>query len=390
MNAGGDLNGIRLLCPFGGVVAYGSERANLRILSALQSRGAVVRLIYRSDADETLNRIVKQIDAEPLIGHWGVLIGKNILNPLEAFIALRDFFRTLFIVRKAIQTFHPTHIYCGNLHCYLFSCVPIILSGIPLIYRCGDRILGRHWQWIFKTLLLPGVRRIICISRFIQNDLIKLGTPSEKLIVTYNHPPPAGEERAGDPAIVPGGFRYVISYLGQISAHKGVHLFIEAASDIARLRDDVVFLAAGNYLWPKGYGESLIARVKSGGLGKRIVFPGFLDHPEKLLDRTDILCVPSICGEPLGNVVLEAKAAGVPAVVFPDGGLPEMIEHGVDGYVCRDKTPDALKEGILFFLEVEERLVSAKKKAKDSLCRFDRDNITDEWLSTLKAVSDFR
>jgi glycosyltransferase involved in cell wall biosynthesis len=69
------------------------------------------------------------------------------------------------------------------------------------------------------------------------------------------------------------------------------------------------------------------------------------------LQQVEFLVVPSLFQEPSALVVLEAKAASRPAIVVPSGGLPEMIEPGVDGIVCRDKSVDALAEALKYYLD---------------------------------------
>ena len=75
--------------------------------------------------------------------------------------------------------------------------------------------------------------------------------------------------------------------------------------------------------------------------------------------------------EPLGNVAVEAKKADVPSVVFPSGGLPELVvEQGQDGYVCARKDAEALEAGLRHYLDLSETdLNAAKASARVSLER---------------------
>jgi glycosyltransferase involved in cell wall biosynthesis len=79
---------------------------------------------------------------------------------------------------------------------------------------------------------------------------------------------------------------------------------------------------------------------------------------------------------------MEAKVAGTPSVVFPSGGLPEMVRHQVDGFICRDKTVDALVEGLRWCLVDHARLQSLGAAARaDSVTRFGHVRFAAAWAS---------
>ena len=81
--------------------------------------------------------------------------------------------------------------------------------------------------------------------------------------------------------------------------------------------------------------ERLKQKTKDLGLAGRIHFVGNVDHnklPEYLW-ASDVFCRPSL-SEGLGNVFLEAMAAGVPIVGTPVGGIPDFLTEGKTGLFC--------------------------------------------------------
>ena len=98
-------------------------------------------------------------------------------------------------------------------------------------------------------------------------------------------------------------------------------------------------------------------------------------------------CCPSLPSirESFGLVVLEAKTAGLPSVVFKSGALPELVAHRVDGWVCEKTTAEALAEGLTYFLSDGNRRAAAGTKARESLARFDRRTFADRWWTLVSA-----
>lgn len=375
------MNQIRILVLFGGVAGYGSERATLNILKNLKQRGIRLHIITRADADPIVKRLVAGIGASNSVVVWGPLLGKNIFNPLELYSVMKGLAQTSSTVYREIKKFRPTHIYYGNILYYFYACLALINTKIPMVYRLGDVVPpARVYKFIFDRLIRTRVSHFVCISEFIRQYGIEKGISKDRLSVIYNHVPTDLNSLNGSVRLNKEAENlFVVSYVGRIDRAKGVHCFIDAAIELLNMRQNIIFYLAGDVEYKNPFAKKQTQRVKELGLEGRIVFLGFLEDPVELYRMTDILCVPSMCGEALGNVVLEAKSFDIPSVVFPDGGLPEMIEHGVDGFVCKDKTVAALKEGILFFMENKERLLGAKKAAHESLKRFDPDRIMTQW-----------
>ncbi len=73
--------------------------------------------------------------------------------------------------------------------------------------------------------------------------------------------------------------------------------------------------------------------VEELGLADRVRFIGIVDEVAPLLAAADLLLLPSET-ESFGLAALEAMASGVPVVASRVGGLPEVVEHGVTGYLA--------------------------------------------------------
>lgn len=78
----------------------------------------------------------------------------------------------------------------------------------------------------------------------------------------------------------------------------------------------------------------------------RVVFHGYHRHPEQVVGSSAALLIPSEL-ESFSLVALEAMAIGVPPVAFKVGGLPEVIEDGVTGFLVEPGDVDSMTARVL-------------------------------------------
>jgi glycosyltransferase involved in cell wall biosynthesis len=90
------------------------------------------------------------------------------------------------------------------------------------------------------------------------------------------------------------------------------------------------------------YERDLREQVDQLGITDRVEFVGFVDDVQAELERLDLLVHASVLPEPLGNVVLEGMAAGVPVVAADAGGPAEYIEDGLEGLLYPPGDAEAL------------------------------------------------
>jgi glycosyltransferase involved in cell wall biosynthesis len=225
------------------------------------------------------------------------------------------------------------------------------------------------------------VQSFVCVSEYVRESAIDAGTPAERTRVIYSHPP---ERPASEAAPLDSFDGRTVVFVGQIAPHKGVDVLVNVAIALCQQRDDVRFLIAGRIARQNLFGVGLHGKVQALGLGERIQFLGYVEDVPGLLAAADVHVCPSVWEEPLSNTVVEAKQAGTASVVFPSGGLPEIVEHERDGFVCRARTAEALTEGITFYLDADADAVrAAGDAARASLERLGitREAFAEAWLS---------
>ena len=175
-----------------------------------------------------------------------------------------------------------------------------------------------------KKLATRHVDAVVGISDFLLREHLAEGyfsTTGLRQVIHNSYSPD------GDP--LPGradakGLR--IGYLGRFFETKGVELLIDSVT--RGLDESTRLLLAG--AGEPGYEQGL--RDRCAGVPGKVTFLGVVP-PRELFAQIDVLAVPSLWREPFGRIVIEANAWGIPVVASQRGGLPEIVDDGVTGFL---------------------------------------------------------
>jgi glycosyltransferase involved in cell wall biosynthesis len=236
------------------------------------------------------------------------------------------------------------------LNCLIPLSILDVLGAIDIHLYVGDapsltkpnRVLGR----IIEKWGVP----VTAISDFVKRRFGQLGVSSSSIRVVYN-----GIELDDWTNVEPYNFRTrynwpseanLIGCAGQLVKHKGVEDFVEAAGQVLGQDPEVRFLIMGRFDESNSFHQHLRKRAGEVG-GNRIVFTGYVHEIARAYTALDIFVVPSRHKEALGNINLEAMAAGVPVIATERGGIPETIVDGKTGYLVAAECPSALADRVL-------------------------------------------
>lgn len=98
------------------------------------------------------------------------------------------------------------------------------------------------------------------------------------------------------------------------------------------------------------------------GIAENVRFLGKQDAVEEILSVADLFLIPS-SSESFGLAALEAMACGIPVISSNVGGLPELNQEGITGFLCEVGDIDAMAEKSLYVLEDCDRLEKFKAAA---------------------------
>jgi glycosyltransferase involved in cell wall biosynthesis len=280
--------------------------------------------------------------------------------------------------------FRPTHVFVPDFAAAL-RCAPALWIlrryGVPVIMRLGNAPgHTRLDHVIWKTVLDRCVDLFVSNSDFIRRELAAHGVDPEKMRVIYNTAPARG---AYAPAPRTRGR---IIYVGQIIPPKGIAALLDAVAivrgaGVAASLDVVGDIDGWEPPAYAGYRQALRDRAARPDLAGAVRFLGPREDVPELMAAAALHCLPSRPEQKEGFAVvtLEAKRAGLPSVVTPSGSLPEVVRHGVDGWVARDFSAEAIAEGLLHFLASADRLAQASEHARRADAYYSHERFAAAW-----------
>ena len=219
--------------------------------------------------------------------------------------------------------------------------VPIVASAHGAWYGARRHVAARLYS-AFSDV-------VVGCSQTLTDDLVSCGLARHKARVVLNgvpRPDRRMESRAavrrelGIPDDAP-----VILTVGRLDPMKGQDVLLRAFAAVRRARAEARLLVAG-----EGAFRPTLEQVRSElGLAGAVTMLGFRSDVNRLLAASDIFCLPSF-HEGLPMAVCEAMAAARPVVATRVGGVPEVVQHDVTGWLVAPRDADALADRLLSVL----------------------------------------
>jgi len=237
-----------------------------------------------------------------------------------------------------------------------FSAVAWIvrMAGVKcIIYEMQNSGIFRATSWkrqLLRTrtkIMTAPVKRVIAISEFVRNQLVKAGVDERKIVVRYLgidnqrfRPSHAAKAELIDKYNVRPG-ELVLSTVSYLRPFKNPQVLVEGCQELKQRNVPARLFVAGD-------GEmltSLKELSRNLGVDDSIHWLGNVGAPQPLLQASD-LCLLASTGEAFGLVLTEAMACGVPVVGTRSGSLPEVVSEGKTGLLVPPHDAKALASAI--------------------------------------------
>ena len=172
----------------------------------------------------------------------------------------------------------------------------------------------------------------------------------------------------------------LIGHIGALDhSHKGQSTIIEAARIAADTHPDWHFLLCGD-----GKDESRFRR-EIGDL-ENIELVGWVDNVGDYLAAMDLFVYPSL-HEALGSSLLDALHAGLPIVASGVGGIPELIEDGVNGRLIEPENPGQLLAATGSLLADADALAGVRARNIEKSNSYDSRRMADAYETLYREIA---
>lgn len=209
-----------------------------------------------------------------------------------------------------------------------------------------DRASAR--LWLRNQLLIAAYDRVICLSETLEDDARRHGLRRAALTSIGNgidvgqfdrtKRRPTSHIRAE--LGIPLSAQLIVS-VAVLRAQKGIDRLMRAMVEARTVMPDLSLLIVGD-----GEERDQLERLSGDlGLSDAVTFTGFRDDVADLLGASDLFVLPTLW-DALPTVVMEAMAAGLPIVASRVGGLPDMVQDGIEGVLVSPNNEEELVSAI--------------------------------------------
>ena len=241
---------------------------------------------------------------------------------------------------------------------------PRFFADITEDEKLGDTA-WRYMRWFYgkvDQILVPTMRykRLLMEGGFDGEniDVMPRGINQEKFNPSFR------DHKLWDSYGLNGGFKFI--YAGRVSKEKNIEMMLRAFDRLIKegVEADLIIVGDG----------PLRDELQLKYNDPQIVFTGYLYGKDlaRAYASADVFVFPSRT-DTFGNVVLEAHACGLPAIVSNEGGPQEIVESHESGLVVEAHTPDAMVEAMRRVIADQELLARLKANAarKAQECRWE-------------------
>ena len=271
-------------------------------------------------------------------------------TPMSHGLDIRPAWRLAKLVKSGdydiVHTHTPRSILVGSL--------ASIMTGRPMVYHVHSptsRDSSRPFQnWAndkLERLACARATKLIAVSASLGKRMRSLGFSERSIEVVPNGTPCLPEFDRVRPQGV-----WTIGAVALFRPRKGMEVLLDA---LAVCRDKglpVQLRAVGPFETPE-YEKTIHERVAKLHLQDHINWVGLSRDVPAELKEIDLFALPSLYGEGLPMVVLEAMSASTPVIASCVEGVPEVVRDGVDGLLVEPNNPQALAGAISDFVSGE-------------------------------------
>ncbi|HVT30210.1 MAG TPA: glycosyltransferase [Lacipirellulaceae bacterium] len=221
-------------------------------------------------------------------------------------------------------------------------------AGVPFIYHvhspAGRDSTRQLFNWVnaaAERVVVGGADRLIAVSSSVRDYMIESGVPAERIVCVPNGVPASKNSAERHP---PTG-TWTLGAVALVRPRKGIEVLLEALATLRSRGVNVRLRAVGGFETPL-YKADVLGLAERLDLAEAIEWTGFTRDVNRELAKIDLFVLPSLFGEGLPMVVLEAMADGLPVIASRVEGVPEAVIHRQTGLLVDPGSVSQLAQAI--------------------------------------------
>ena len=267
-------------------------------------------------------------------------------------------------------------IYANTQKALVVGALASFFSRRPLVYHLHDILSKEHFSQTNLRIAVNLANRfaslVIANSQASQTAFIQAGGRPDIIEVVYNGFEAKNyqtDESDINKLQQQLGLqrKFVVGHFSRLAPWKGQHILIDA---LAKCPPEVTAILVGDALFgEQDYVQQLHQQVAELGLENRVKFLGFRSDIPQLMAACDLVAHTSTSPEPFGRVIVEAMLCGKPVVAAKAGGVIELVEHGLNGFLVTPGEPQELAQVIITCLQETEITATIANNAQSTASR---------------------
>jgi glycosyltransferase involved in cell wall biosynthesis len=297
---------------------------------------------------------------------------------------LGSFVRVVHEFRQKVVSINPDIIHANSIRAGLVATAATVGLKTRVVWHLHD-LLPRHpLSTAVRVFAFLSTRtRMIAVSQSVAHNFVGAFLPwKHRVTVILNgielekfRPNGNGTRDIRDELQL-GNADPLIGIVGQLTPRKGQLELLRAFAEVTGKIPRAALLIVGAPLFNRDeeYAALLKQTASELGIAGRVRLTGPRRDVPAIMQALDLLVLNSSV-EPFGLVALEAMACGTPVLASITGGIPEMIEHGKNGWLVPPGDQGALADAIVDLSRhpgLREQLAEEGKKVVGSMFSADR------------------
>lgn len=221
----------------------------------------------------------------------------------------------------------------------------------------------RNWLNAFLEdyIVLPNANHLIPVSYSLKDYLIEHRVPEEKITPVPNGVPVINDVPDWKPP--QSGQPWIIGTVALFRPRKGLEVLLQAISILKKQGANIVLKVVGPFE-TESYEIEIKQLAEELSITDKIEWTGFCSDIHSQMKSMHTFVLPSLFGEGLPMVVIEAMSVGTPVVSTDVEGIPYVLEEGKSGEIVTPNDADALAKGIQQYISGHKSPIEISNRCK--------------------------